>query len=124
MNEKRSTSVYDDRMVRGLARAAQFNEQHGKVWDDECREALEFARKTGIAGLLAKPELDHGVCQLKEAVERVMSTDAMSADELIARAKATLLGELLVSAIRELRNNRDSAVAIALTQAHINLKKS
>lgn len=36
-------------MIRGLVRAAEFKEQeeNGKVWDDEVRQALEEARRRG-----------------------------------------------------------------------------
>lgn len=37
-------------MIRGLVRAAEFKEQDedGMIWDDECRCALEEARRRGF----------------------------------------------------------------------------
>lgn len=38
-----------EEMIRGLVRAAESKEQEdgGKIWDDECRRALEAARRRG-----------------------------------------------------------------------------
>lgn len=44
---KVSSDVED--MVRGLVRAAESKEQEdgGRIWDDECRRALDEARRRG-----------------------------------------------------------------------------
>lgn len=52
---KATAALYDSAMVRGLVRAAQFYERHGitrgdgTLWDDDCRDALEHARRCGLA---------------------------------------------------------------------------
>jgi hypothetical protein len=58
-------------MVRGLVRAAEFKEQEeaGKIWDDECRRALEAARARGwglnqIGVLVDTEDLPDAVVQI------------------------------------------------------------
>jgi hypothetical protein len=51
-----------EEMIAGLVRAAEFKEQqeNGMIWDDECRLALEAARRRGWGrgqtGTLSEPE--------------------------------------------------------------------
>jgi len=54
MNKDNSQTVAIPTWVlAGLIRNAEFNEQHGitvdgKLWDDSCRESLEYVRTSGL----------------------------------------------------------------------------
>jgi len=71
-------------MVRGLVRAAEFKEQEddGKIWDDQCRRALEAARSRGW-GLDRVGSLTEGehakraeMTKLRELAHRAMKLSA------------------------------------------------
>lgn len=66
-------------MVRGLVRAAEFKEQQdeGRIWDDECRRALEAARERGwglnrIGRLVDSSVMRVEMEKLRELAERAM----------------------------------------------------
>lgn len=66
-------------MMRGLVRAAEFKEQEndGKIWDDECRKALDEARRRGWGkhkiGSLAYQSGVAEVRALREGAARIVS---------------------------------------------------
>lgn len=70
-------------MVRGLVRAAEFREQEedGKIWDDECRRALEAARARGWGRNLFGALVD----DLSDDLMHRLAQEAIEADERATR---------------------------------------
>lgn len=89
---KAATITVDEQMFRGLVRAACSYEQSGvmvrsdgTLWDDECRNALELARKIGLAPPRQEPSWCDGPLKLVRVEPETETELSAASDEVGAK---------------------------------------
>jgi hypothetical protein len=128
--QKAPAALFDTRMVRGLVRAAELLENKDvlqeycdKIWDDEAREALEFARKIGLA--TAKPASPLRPCSAPKSssLNPVLNEELSSVPKTkeVVPLRLQVL-HLLLDLSRQALENGDRQAALELIAAHTSLE--